>query len=77
MKWSDRITVDPKILIGKPVIQGTRLSVELIVDLLASGWSDQQVLQNYPHISQEDIQACLAYAAERLRAKYVASHRTA
>lgn len=77
MKWSDRITVDPKVLVGKPVIKGTRLSVEFIVDLLAAGWTHQQILENYPHLRQEDIQACLAYAAELLHAEHVIPIETA
>lgn len=62
----DRIVVDPKILVGKPVIAGTRISVEFIVDLLASGWSHDQILANYPQLSERDILACLRYAGELL-----------
>ena len=62
----DRIIVDPKILAGKPVIAGTRISVEFIVDLLASGWNREQILDNYPHLSDRDILACLQYAGELL-----------
>ena len=58
-----RIVCDENILAGKPVIRGTRLAVEFIIDLLASGWTDEDVLENYPHIVQEDIRACLAYAS--------------
>jgi uncharacterized protein (DUF433 family) len=71
MNWRERITVDPKVLVGKPVIKGTRLAVEFIVDLLAAGWTQEQILDNYPHIRQEDIQACLAYAAELLHTEHV------
>ena len=67
MSWQERITIDPAILVGKPVIKGTRLAVEFIVDLLAQGWSDEEVLQNYPGITIEDIQACLGYASAALR----------
>jgi uncharacterized protein (DUF433 family) len=67
----DRILVDPKILVGKPVIRGTRISVEFIVDLLAAGWNHEQILESYPHISEEDIRACLAYAGELLREEHV------
>jgi uncharacterized protein (DUF433 family) len=56
----ERITVNPKILGGKPVIRGTRISVELILNLLASGAPEDEILEDYPHISKEDIQACLA-----------------
>ena len=62
MKWEDRITIDPKVLVGKPVVKGTRLSVEFIVGLLAQGWSEVQVLENYPGLTVEDITACLGYA---------------
>lgn len=67
MEWRDRITTDPAILVGKPVIKGTRISVELIVGWLANGWTFEQVLESYPHIAREDILAALAFAAERLR----------
>ncbi|MBM3767001.1 MAG: DUF433 domain-containing protein [Acidobacteria bacterium] len=73
MDWQDRIIVDPKILVGKPVIKGTRLAVEFIVELLAAGWTRGQIIENYPHICLEDIQACLAYAAELLHAEHVIS----
>jgi uncharacterized protein (DUF433 family) len=71
MNWEDRIVVDPKVLVGKPVIKGTRLAVEFIVDLLAQGWSEADVLKNYPGITHEDIQACLAYARDLLRAEKI------
>jgi len=58
----DRIAIDPKILVGKPVIRGTRIAVEFVIDLLAEGWSTQQILSNYPHLTPEDITACLRYA---------------
>jgi uncharacterized protein (DUF433 family) len=62
MSWQDRIVVDPNVLVGKPVIKGTRLAVEFIVGLLARGWTPQQVIEQYDHITLEDIQACLEYA---------------
>jgi uncharacterized protein (DUF433 family) len=65
--WENRITVDPAVLVGKPVIKGTRLSVEFIVGLLAQGWSEAEILRNYPGIEREDILACLAYAQDRLQ----------
>jgi uncharacterized protein (DUF433 family) len=71
MSWQERIIVDPDILVGKPVIKGTRLAVEFIVDLLAQGWSEDEVLRNYPGINQDDIRACLSYASELLRAEKV------
>ncbi len=65
--WEDRIIVDPAVLTGKPVIKGTRLSVEFIVGLLAQGWSKSEILRNYPGITREDVLACLAYAQDRLQ----------
>jgi uncharacterized protein (DUF433 family) len=59
MALSERIVVDPTILTGKPVVRGTRISVEFVVELLAAGWSHAQILASYPHISEEDIRACL------------------
>lgn len=62
MNWEERIIVDPKILVGKPVIRGTRLAVEFIVDLLAEGWTEAQIIENYPGITHDDVLACLTYA---------------
>ncbi len=73
MDWSERITVDPDVLVGKPVVRGTRISVELVIDLLARGYTKDQVLQQYDHLSVEDIQACLAYASDVLRSEKVYS----
>jgi uncharacterized protein (DUF433 family) len=66
--WKDRIVIDEAILTGKPVIKGTRLAVEFIIDLLAHGWSEAEILENYPGIAVEDIRACLAYANATLHA---------
>jgi uncharacterized protein (DUF433 family) len=65
--WEERIVVDPNILVGKPIIKGTRLAVELILDLLAQGWPQDEILRNYSGLEAEDIQACLAYARDMLR----------
>jgi uncharacterized protein (DUF433 family) len=62
-EWQTRITVDPEILVGKPIVKGTRLAVEFIIKLLAQGWSAAEILRNYPGLTQEDIRACLAYAS--------------
>lgn len=64
MNWRERITTDPAVLVGKPVVKGTRISVELVLDLLAAGYSTEQVIAQYDHIQVEDVHACLAYAAE-------------
>ena len=71
MNWEGRIIIDPEILCGKPVIKGTRLAVEFIVDLLAQGWTAADVLKNYPGLTQDDILACLAYASAVLHAEKV------
>ena len=60
--WKDRIIIDEAVLTGKPVIKGPRLAVEFIIDLLAHGWSEAEILENYPGTVVEDIRACLAYA---------------
>ena len=62
MRFAKRIVIDPNILLGKPSIRGTRLGVEFILDLLAHGWSEAEILENYPSLVLEDIRACLAYA---------------
>lgn len=63
MVWQERIALDPGILAGKPVIRGTRLAVEFILDLLASGRTQEQILADYPGLTRDDILACLAYAS--------------
>jgi uncharacterized protein (DUF433 family) len=60
---SQRIILDPEILAGKPVVHGTRLAVEFILELLAAGQSKTEVLANYPGLTRDDILACLAYAS--------------
>jgi uncharacterized protein (DUF433 family) len=70
-EWHSRIIVDPAVLVGKPVIRGTRIAVEWIVELLARGWTEKQILENYPGITPEDIRACLAYAATALQEQRV------
>ena len=64
MNWKDRIEVNPAVLVGKPIIKGSRISVELILDRLADGWSMEDVLNSYPHISREDVLAALSFASE-------------
>ncbi len=71
MSWQERIVVDPAILVGKPVVRGTRLSVELIVDLLGQGWSEADVLRGYPTLTAEDIHACLKYASAVMQSEKV------
>ena len=65
--WQERIVVDSKVLVGKPVIKGTRLSVEFILDLLANDWTIKQILDEYPQLQREDVMAVLKYAAEMVK----------
>jgi uncharacterized protein (DUF433 family) len=66
-----RITLDPPVLAGKPVIRGTRLSVEFVIGLMAEGWSEADILADYPGITRDDIIACLAYARDMLSSEKV------
>ena len=59
-----RIVVDPETIAGKPIIRGTRIPVDLILKLLAQGNSTKEILEDYPHLTKEDIQAALLYGAE-------------
>jgi uncharacterized protein (DUF433 family) len=68
---SSRVTVDAKVLVGKPVIRGTPLSVEFMIGLMAEGWSEVEILANYPGITHEDIIACFAYARDTLSSEKV------
>lgn len=61
--WRERIVCDPAILVGKPTIKGTRISVELVTDWLRRGWTVSDILDNYPHIRTEDVDACVKYKA--------------
>lgn len=63
MNWQSYIEINPQILAGKPVIKGTRLSIEFLLDLLANNWTVEQLLENYPNLTRQDIQAIFAFAA--------------
>jgi uncharacterized protein (DUF433 family) len=65
--WRERITVDPKVLSGKPIIKGTRIAVEFVLELLANSWTVEDILKNYPQLKREDVAAALKYAAEILK----------
>ncbi len=65
--WRDRIETSPKILVGKPIIKGTRISVDFILELLAQGWTYERILKNYPQLKKEDISAALEYSAHALK----------
>ncbi|MBK7406574.1 MAG: DUF433 domain-containing protein [Saprospirales bacterium] len=64
LNWRNHIHSDSKILLGKPTIKGTRISVELILELFASGWTQQAILDSYPNLTEIDIKACLQFAAK-------------
>ena len=63
MNWHDHILGSPSILSGKPVVGGTRLSVDFLLTMLAAGWTEDQLLQNYPQVSREALHALFAFAA--------------
>ena len=67
MSWQERIELNPDVLAGKPVVKGTRLAVEFIVDLLAQGWTEEAILKSYPNLTPGDVQACLQYASAALQ----------
>ena len=60
--YQKRIEINPKILLGKPVIRGTRIPVELVIKLIAQGWQEKDILKEYPSIKKQDIRAALLYA---------------
>ena len=64
MNWKEHITSDQSVILGKPAIKGTRISVEFLVKLLAAGWTEQQILENYPRLTKADLQAVFAYIYE-------------
>lgn len=66
-----RIYIDPKVMVGKPVIRGTRIPVELIVRMLGQGISETDILREYPHLQPEDIRAALVYASQVLASEDV------
>lgn len=71
MKWNEHIVIDPAILTGKPVVRGSRLSVDFILSLLGEGWSSEEVQRNYPGIGRDAIAACQAYASEALASERI------
>lgn len=76
MTVHERITVDPKIMLGKPVIRGTRITVELVLRKISEGADESALLAAYPHLKKEDIQAALRYAADMLAHEEVLTHAT-
>jgi len=71
MNWKERIVIDPGVCHGRPCVRGTRVWVSLIVDNLAAGVHESEILEAYPQLSPEDVRAALAYAAEMARERYV------
>ena len=67
MDWRQYICSDPEILLGKPMVKGTRLSVEFILGLFVAGWTEKQLLENYPTLTSESLRAVFAFAAECMR----------
>jgi uncharacterized protein (DUF433 family) len=65
MNWQEYITTDGAVLVGKPVIKGTRLAVEFILGLIAQGWPEEEIIRNY-RVTREQVRACVAYAQERV-----------
>ena len=71
VEWRERIEVNPEVMTGKPVIKGSRLTVDHVIELLAEGWTTEQITEEYPGITPEDVAACLAYASEVLKSEKV------
>lgn len=67
----ERISIDPRVCFGKPCIRGTRIWVSLVLDLLSTGLTIEEILEEYPHLSREDVLACVAYGAEMSRERFV------
>ena len=67
MDWQEHIHGDPKIFSGKPVVKGARLAVDFLLDLYGAGWTEAQLLESYPHLTPEALQAVHAYAAESVQ----------
>jgi uncharacterized protein (DUF433 family) len=66
MTWREQIHSDPEILGGKPVVRGSRLAVDFLLGLLAEGWTQEQLLENYPQLTAEGLRAVFAFASEAL-----------
>lgn len=73
MDLRDRIDINPEILVGKPIIRGTRIAVEFVLDLLGQGWAEAKIIENYPQLTREDILAALQYTTALLKEESVYS----
>jgi uncharacterized protein (DUF433 family) len=71
IEWKDHIHSDPEILLGKPVVKGTRLSVEFLLGLFAEGWTEQQILENYSTLSKGSLKAVFAFTTECMRQEFL------
>jgi uncharacterized protein (DUF433 family) len=71
IEWGNFIHSDPSVLLGKPVVKGTRLSVEFILGLYAEGWTEEQILDNYPTLTKESLLAVFAYTRECMREEFL------
>lgn len=71
INWREKIEINPKIAVGKPIIKGTRITVDLILELLAQGWTIEQILKNYPQLKKEDISAALEYSSHAIKLEMV------
>lgn len=65
--WADRIEIDAARLGGKPVVRGSRIAVETVVEMVADGWCHERIIESYPTLTPDDVRACLQYAAAMLR----------
>ena len=71
MNWKEHIHADPEILVGKPVIKGTRLSVEFLLGLYKAGWSESQILENYPQLKTDDLRALFEYLQQCIQDEFI------
>ena len=71
LDWQTRISVKPNVCHGRPCIKGTRIWVSLVLDFLASGSTREEILNEYPQLTAEDVQACIAYGAEAARERFI------
>ncbi len=69
--WRSRVSINPNVCHGRPCIKGTRIWVSLIMDFLAGGSTVEEILQEYPQLSKEDVQACIGYGAEAARERFI------
>jgi uncharacterized protein (DUF433 family) len=73
--WHERISIDPGVAAGKPVVRDTRLAVEYLLDLLSGGWTVDEILENWPGLQADDVRAVFAYARDAVRAERVSGYR--